>query len=380
MAWMRIVVTGLIGSIPLAGLTLHYLQYFLGLVRLGHEVLYLEDTGTWCYDPVTDDMLEDSSGGVGYLEKVMRDCGHSDDWTFVAHDGTQYGKTGRDFKTYIESADLLINVTGAGLIREDYLAIASRVYIDTDPGFIQLRLANESEKDKYHLGLHTSFFTFGCNIGHESCPVPTGGFDWKPTVQPIFFDLWSPQPERKLAPYTTIMKWKSYQPEELDGVVYGLKDQELDKFLDLPLRTGQSMELAINGDPPEEALRNAGWKLRQALEISQTIEAYSEYLGGSRGEWSIAKNAYVSLATGWFSERSACYLASGRPVVVQETGFSEWLDAGGIGVCPFSDVEEACDAINRIESDYALHSTTAIAVAREYFDSDKVLGGILDNV
>jgi hypothetical protein len=376
---MRIVVTGLIGSIPLAGLTLHYLQYVLGFKALGYDVLYLEDTGTWCYDPSSDGMVQDSSASVKYLTGVMSAYDHADGWAFVDHQNNYNGMTKHQLDTFLASAEIFINVTGAGLLRDSYLRIPSRIYIDTDPGFVQLRLARGSTQDKYHLGLHTSHHSFGCNIGQGSCTIPTDEFHWIPTVQPICLDLWPYMPADPVAPFTTIMKWKSYPPEEYEGKTYGLKDLELKKYIDLPGRISHPMELAISGNPPESDLKNSGWSLRNALDISYSIEAYRQYIQKSLGEWSIAKNAYVSMYSGWFSERSACYMASGRPVVVQETGFSEWMKTGGLGVKPFSNVDEASEAIDNILANYLLHSRAARDIAHEYFSAEIVLSNLIES-
>ena len=281
---MRLVVTGLIGSIPLAGLTLHYLQYVLGFKELGHDVLYLEDTGTWCYDPFSDGMVEDSTAGIKYLADVMSTYYHSDGWAYIDHQNNCHGKTKEQLEAFLTSAEIFVNVTGAGLVRDNYLKIPSRIYIDTDPGFIQLRLANGSEQDQYHLGLHTSHYSFGCNIGLASCAIPADGFNWTPTVQPLCFDLWPDVPAGPAASFTTIMKWKSYPPEEYDGKTYGLKDLELQKYMDLPGRINRPIELAISGDPPENELKSAGWSLRNALDVSDSIESYRRYIQGSLGE------------------------------------------------------------------------------------------------
>ena len=378
---MRIVVTGLIGSIPLAGLTLHYLQYVLGLKQLGHDVLYLEDTGTWCYDPSSDGMVEDSSSGVEYLAHIMRNFADTESWTFIDHQQKTYGVSGKKFKSFISSADMLINVTGAGLIREDYERIPARVYVDTDPGFIQLRLANDNTQDRYHLGLHNAHFSFGCNIGLNKCLIPEGGFTWRPTRQPICMDLWPQTPADRHAPLTTIMKWKSYSPEKYDGETYGLKDLELMKFIRLPELARRPLELAISGDPPQAKLEKTGWRVRPAFTISRSIDVYRKYIQDSSGEWSIAKNAYVSTYSGWFSERSACYLASGRPTVLQETGFSEWLDTSSrLGVIPFTSADDALEAVTQFSSNYQKNCEVAREMAHEYFSAGKVLQNLLENV
>lgn len=376
---LRIIVTGLIGTIPLAGLAVHYLQYVLGLKQLGHEVLYLEDAGSWYYDPRTDAMVDDVQVPLTQLHAVLDAHGLLHSWRFVDHQGTAFGCTEVEFSEFLESADLLINVTGAGMIREEYLGIPRRVYVDTDPGYIQFRVAQGSQRDREHLLRHTDHFTFGCNIGKENCHVPSGGFHWRPTVQPIVLSLWpSTPPSPEARPFTTVMKWKTYAPESHDGTTLGMKDLEFERYLDLPAVTGQPLELAMAGPAPLDQLVRRGWRIESGPRISASIGQYRSYLQQSRGEWSVAKNGYVVTRSGWFSERSACYLASGRPVVVQQTGFSDWLPAVG-GVVPFDTPEEAASAIRAVNQQYRDHCRIAREIAEQYFDSAQVLTRLVDD-
>jgi hypothetical protein len=374
---LRIVMTGLIGSIPLAGLTMHYLQYVLGLHRLGHDVLYVEDTGTWYYDLATDSMIEDESPAVAYLRETMTAHGLEEKWTFIDHKGVEHGCVGRRFRDFVASAELFINVTGAGIMRDEYVRIPRRAFIDTDPGYIQLRIAQGSAKDIEQLGFHDSHFTFGMNLGKPGCRIPTCGLSWQGTVQPLCLDLFpAPPPARIDAPFTTIMKWQTYDAIEHEQEVYGLKDIEFLKFADLPVRADQAMEIAYMGSPPVDDLTDKKWRLRRGQEVSATVGDYLAYIASSRGEWSVAKNAYVKMHSGWFSERSACYLAFGRPVVVQDTGFSDWMRTG-LGVMPFTDLEKAVEAIADIAERYETHRDAAREMAAEYFDARKVLPELL---
>lgn len=375
---LRVVVTGLIGSIPLAGLTAHYLQYVLGLRDLGHEVLYLEDTGTWYYDPRSDSMVESPRLAISVLDDVMAAHGLSDRWTFVDHENETRGVDGSRLNDFLGSADIFINVTGAGLLRDEYRAIPRRVYVDTDPGYVQMRAAAGSDKDVEHLSAHNSHFTFGCNVGDPRCSIPTIGLRWRPTVQPIFLPLWpmvGPPPEG--APFTTIMKWKVYEPTEFEGSTYGLKDAEFNRFIELPSRTSEGLELAMAGDAPIDDLASMGWRCRSGPEISRSITSYRRYIQDSKGEWSIAKNGYVKSWSGWFSERSAVYLASGRPVMLQSTGYDAWLPTGS-GLFAFSGYEDIDSALEEMGSNYQLHSSVAREIARDFFDSRIVLSRLLD--
>jgi hypothetical protein len=374
---LRIVVTGLIGSIPLAGLTLHYLQYILGLHQLGHDVLYLEDTGTWYYDPHSDDMLEDSSPAVEFLGKTMAAYGLSDRWSFVDHHQNVSGVSGLALEGFLRTADLFINVTGAGQVRDEYLRIPRRAYIDTDPGFIQIRVANGSHKDREHLQRHTTHFSFGCNIGLPDCTIPSVDLTWHPTVQPLCLDLWPVAAAPDTAPFTTILKWQSYQPVEYGGEVYGLKDMEFRKFQRLPQETNQALELASTGHCAAGDLGALGWKLRDAREISDAIDPYRQYIQQSRGEWSVAKNGYVKLRSGWFGDRSASYLASGRPVILQSTGYEQWLPTGN-GVFAFKTTAESVHAFEQIDADYKRQCRAARQLAEQHFDARTVLSRLIN--
>jgi len=377
---MRVIVTGLIGSIPMAGLTLHYLQYALGLRKLGHEVLYLEDTGSWYYHPDTDAMVDDASIPLGYLNNVMAKYGLENNWVFVDLKGGIHGLSIQTFKAFVRSTDVFINVTGAGLVRESYRKIPHRIYIDTDPGYIQMRVDQGSQKDLEHLGKHTTHFSFGCNIGKHSCNIPNCGFNWHPTVQPIVMDLWPfTSPPDSDAAFTTVLKWQTYEPVKYHGKVYGLKNMEFKKFVELPSLITSNLEIAMVGNPPVDNLAATGWMLRDARSVSTTISQYRSYIRSSRGEWSIAKNGYVASGSGWFGDRSAAYLASGRPVLLQNTGYDLWLETG-CGLLPFTTLNEAAAALESVNGEYTFHCLGARRLAEEYFDSRKVLQTMLAKV
>lgn len=380
MSSFRIVVTGLIGGIPLPGLTLHYLQYLLGLRALGHEVMYLEDTGSWYYDPATNAMVERPDSSLRFLADIMKCYGLEANWRFVHHTGETFGVSDGIFNNFLRTADLFINVTGAGVVRDEYKAIPHRLYIDTDPGYIHLRAKAGNAKDIDHLQAHNQFFSFGANIGQSNCQIPTLGLQWYPTVQPIYLPLWTAtHPPGKAAPFTTIMKWKTYDPVSYGNEVYGMKDMEFEKYKDLPKFTHQSIELAMAGKPPIEKLTDLGWRCCDSIKRCPDIKAYQNYINESRGEWSIAKSGYVKTRSGWFSERSACYLSSGRPVIVQNTGFTDWLDAD-YGVLEFSGFDECLSAIESINSQYKKHCKLAREVAEQFFDSSRVLVQLLEQV
>ena len=377
---LRVVVTGLIGSIPIAGITLHYLQYPLALRALGHDVLYLEDTGSWFYDPATDAMTDDVSVPLRCLRHTMDAHGLTDSWAFVDLAGEAHGVSGAPLREFLGDADVFLNVTGAGLLRNGAELIPRRAYIDTDPGYVQVRIAKGSRRDRDHLAAHNFHFSFGANIGRPGCRIPEAGFRWRPTRQPLALELWpvapAPPPD---APVTTVLKWQTYDPVEYEGEVYGLKQAEFLRFVDLPRLSGAPFELAMAGRPPRDDLEALGWSLRDAADVSGTIEAYRDYIARSSAEWSVAKGGYVKMRSGWFSDRSASYLASGRPVVLQSTGYERWLPTGR-GLLAFEDLDGACAALDAVRGDYAAHSAAARDLALEWFDGPKVLAELLDAV
>ena len=376
---LRIVVTGLIGSIPLAGLALQYLQYVLGLRALGHDVLYLEDTGVWCDGRYAQERVEYPCRVADGLGKMMQAHGLADAWAFVDGWGQSHGLSRPKLAGFLKTADLLINVAGAGLMRDEYLQVPRRVYVDTDPGCVQFRIAQGSEKDLEHLKQYNAHLSFGCNIGMPGCLIPTLGFDWRPTVQPICLGLWPVAlVPASGAPCTTVLKWNTYDPIEVKGELHGFKDLEFVKFQQLPQRTNQPFELAMVGNPPVESLETQGWRCRCGTEISSSIDAYRRYIHGSRAEWSVAKHGYVEMRSGWFGGRSAAYLASGRPVVTQDTGFSDWLDVGA-GVVAFTTLQEAVAGIESINSNYKHHCQAARDTAQRCFDANKVLPRLIND-
>ncbi|MGR8921180.1 MAG: hypothetical protein ACU85V_16305 [Gammaproteobacteria bacterium] len=373
---LRIVVTGLIGSIPLPGLTYHYLQFALGLKRLGHDVHYLEETGTWNYSPASDAMIEGAEAGVRYLARVMDEAGLAGAWTFINHDGTTHGVDGTALERVLARADLFLNVTGANLVRDACRRIPMRVYLDTDPGFVQMRVQNGSTGDLEHLNSHNRFATFGGNIGQPDCLIPTLGVDWFATCQPVVPDLWPAAAAAPDGEFVTIMKWKSYDPVEFDGEVFGLKDTELEHFLELPQRVSRPLTLAVLGDGPRERFEAAGWKWTDAAALNASPAAYRRFLAAAAGEWSVAKSAYVRSHSGWFSDRSASLLGMGRPVVLQSTGFERFLPVGR-GLLSFSSLDEAAAALAEVGADYRTHAAAAGELARAHFDYRLVLPKLL---
>jgi len=372
---LKVICSGNLIRYPLGGLSWHHLQYLVGFARLGHEVTYVEDYG-WpdsCYDPAREDMTSDPSYGIAYLVKLLRLHGLERSWCYLAEDGTAHGMPRERLAQLCRACDVYFNLSNINWIPEFELC-TRRVLVDTDPVFTQIGGHGMSES----FAVYDALFTYGENVHRPECTMPTAGVHWQPTRQPLVLDLWPVSEGEAAAPFTTVMNWTAYGEREHDGLVYGQKDREFTPYFSLPNDTGTSMEIAING-PSEvrERLVEGGWRIADPGKVTRDPWIYQEYLRSSRAEFSVAKHAYVSTRSGWFSDRSAGYLATGRPAVLQDTGFSDCLPVGK-GLIAFSTPEEAVAAIRRIDEDYASHCRAARAVAEECFDSRRVLTDMLE--
>jgi hypothetical protein len=377
---LRIVVLGYIVRGPLGGLVWHHLQYVIGLSRLGHDVYFIEDSGDspWCcYDAdrhVTD---SDPSYGLRFAADTFRMAGLSGRWAYYdAHRDCWHGPASTKVPELFADADLLLNISGVNTLRPMYQAVPRRVLIDTDPAFMQLKHLTDPEA-REEAARHTAFFTFAENFHSPTSTIPDDGFPWTPTRQPIVIDAWRVVPGPRDGAFTTVMQWDSYPAREYNGRLYGMKSQSFAPFLGLPGIVQRPLEIAVGGQKAYEALAPHGWVLRNPLELTRTAVAYQEYIRRSKGEFTVAKHGYVASGSGWFSERSAAYLASGRPVVAQETGFSDWL-ATGNGLHAFASPEEAAAAIRKIDDDYDAECRAARAVAAEFFSADRVLSSLIE--
>jgi hypothetical protein len=379
---MRIVVTGLLGQYAFGGVTWDYIQYLLGFRALGHDVWYLEDSGSWPYDPVKETIGSDCAFNVHYLQGMMAGFGFGDRWIYRnGADGKFYGAGEAAARDLIKNADLLVNVSSAGWLRDYEFGVRHQMFIDGDPMFCQVGLLDPKNADyAARVRAHDSHFTFGLNIGGPGCLAPETGIRWRKTVQPIALDHWPFQAAAAPDRFTTVMNWSSYAPVEWQGKKYGQKNLEFEKFKTLPQKTPQRLEMAmgpgIGAVRPLEELRGLGWVVLEPKEVLPTHQLYRDFLASSKAEWSVAKHGYVEGRTGWFSCRTACYLALGRPAVVQETGWSDYLPAGD-GLLTFSTMDEAIAAIDDINDHYAEHAAAARALAEQYFEAKKVCADLL---
>jgi hypothetical protein len=386
---VRIVVTGLVATYPLGGVSWDYLAYVDGFRRLGHDVLYLEDTGAWFYHPADQTFSEDPAPNLRYLSGALAALGGSDmSWSVRAPDDTHHGLDGAAVRRFCRGADLFLNVSGCCWLRDEYGGARRTAYLDTDPGYTQAKLwaaAHDcaSDDEVFSVNLirrHDRFLTYAEHIGAADCRVPACGLEWRPTRPPVVLERWPFTFDAATRAFTTVMSWAlETTAPVIDGVRYGGKNVEFRRFVDLPRRAPVALEVAIAGAAPRAELTAAGWHIVDAHERSGTMAQYQAYLQASRGEWSVAKNVYVALRSGWFSSRSAVYLASGKPVVVQDTGWSAHYPTGA-GLFAFDTLEQAAAALRSVEADYRRHCEAARAVAERELAAPLVLQRLLRDV
>ncbi len=381
---MKIVVTGLIGTYPLGGVAWDYLQFVKGFVALGCDVTYLEDTGQWMYDPVAMTFTDDGASNAAYLERVLaRVPGMERSFGFRDARGALFGLSEAELSARCRGADLFLNVSDSAWLRDAYRGARVTACYDSDPLYTQAAWLAADAGDRSEgraPGWYRSydrFFTMAENIDDPSCGVPRCGLDWITTRQPITLDDWPVAFTPQARAFTTVMSWKTKPAlPVVGGRVFGGKDVEFRRFQSLPGRTPAKLEIAVSGPAPRDEIRAAGWAVVDAGERSTTLEIYRDYIAGSRGEWSIAKEAYAASESGWFSCRSACYLAMGKPVVVQDTGFSRIYPTAE-GLLAFRDLEGAASALAAIERDYRHHCEAARALAERFFRAETVLEKLL---
>lgn len=383
---LRIVVTGLAATYPFGGVFWDYIQYVLGFHRLGHDVLYLEDTGKWCYDPVRQTFVADASQNVARLNQGLAalDPALQERWFLRDAAGATYGRSWPDVVRFVRDADLFLHISASCWMREEYFACRRLAFIDSDPMYTQgsgsaYLAATTAAADG--LRPHDVFFSFAENLGGPGCRVPSGGLEWKTTRQPIVLSCFEPHIVPVAQRRRTLTTVASWEPTEkgptIDGITYSGKSTEFLRFQDLPSRSRLPLEVAMSGPAPYASLSGRGWNVLPAWTVTSDPWAYRSYLANSLGEWSVAKNAYAAGRTGWFSCRSACYLALGVPVVVQDTAFDHVLPTGD-GILMFNTPEEAADAIQKIAEEPERHAGAASEIAREFFSSDKVLPRLLE--
>jgi hypothetical protein len=382
----RIVVLGFMGSCPVAGVIWQHLHYLVGLQRLGHEVWYVEDGSRYPYDPEAFTITEDFSYAARMLERLARQYGFENRWCFCARYGDEPCTAGCDLPTLRElyrTCDAALNVCGSHDLNDDLRTVRRLIYVESDPGVEQIKIDLGESATRDYLAEHAVLFTFGEAIGTECFPVPLQGMKWLPTRQPVVTDFWrTDHAPAAGAVYTSICNWSTSGKKDIAwrGRDYlWSKSLEFLKFVEAPRRCGETFELAtdIKDAAEREMFLQNDWRLILPHDLSTDWDAYREYIRGSKGEFTVAKDQYTRLHTGWFSDRSACYLAAGRPVITQETGFTEFY-GGQEGLLAFRDMDDITAAAAAVRGDYARHSRAAADIAREYFEAEKVLGSLLE--
>jgi hypothetical protein len=370
-------------SMPYAGMAWMHMQIAVGLRRLGHDVYYFETTSAWPLDPTVQTRVNSSDYAVPYLARVAESFGLAGRWAYRRSysDKQWFGLDAARAVDLLAHADVVFNVAGATRLAEEGLEVGRLVYFGTDPVIHEVLFANGEKEIVRLIDEHGDSVTYGENIGSPHSPIPALPRLRARTRQAVLLDFWEcgPAPRKE---FTTVANWKQtgndivYQGE----TYYWSKHHEFLKFIDLPKRIHQSIELALslshlNGND-RRLLEHYKWKIVDALEFTLDPWRYRDYVRSSAGELTVAKDQNVRLRSGWFSERSACYLAAGRPVITQDTGFGTVLPTGE-GLFAFNTVEEIVAAFDRIASDYARHSRAARAIAEEYFRAETVLAKVL---
>lgn len=356
------------------------LQYLLGFRRLGWDVLFLDRLEPeMCVDAAGQPCQFEKSSNLRYFLKVMEDFGLRNDFALIYDRGERFVGLSRErILERTRTSVLLLNVMGFLHDTKILNCAPRRVFLDIDPGFGQMWHA---------LGLadpfrgHDDHVTIGENVGRPGCEIPTCGIDWITTPQPVVLDHWQPNGGIDSELFTSVASWRGpFGPLEYGGRTYGLRVHEFRKFAQLPRLSGRSFELALDIHPAEvndlALLEDNGWSLVDPGLVAGDPWAYREYIRGSMAEFMVAKNMYVQANSGWLSDRSLCYLASGKPVLAQNTGFTEFYPTGE-GLLSFRTLEEASSGADEISRNTAHHARAARALAENYFDSDKVLGRLL---
>ena len=383
---LRIVILGMMGRCPFGGQTWLYLNWLRAFQRLGHEVWYIEDDSVWPYDPIKDTVTDDCSYAVRHISNCMNRIGLSHQWSFrlAGREGKCFGIPPGEIDQLYRSCDVLLNVVGATDLREEHLQAKLRVYVETDPVSAELQYANGDEHTRTEFAKYHRIFTYGENYGAPDCGVPLNGITYGKTHQPVDLDLWPMAYDPEARFFTTIGNYRqSGYDITYQGEVYRWsKHHEWEKFLDLPHHCSQTFELALMhcNSADQYTLQMYGWNVVPTLPMSLDIfTAYPDYFRQSRGEFTVAKDQNIRLRSGWFSERDATYLATGKPVVAQDTGFSKIFPCGE-GLFAVSNVEEAAAAIQKINADYRKHCQAARRIAEEHFSAPTIAARLLEDL
>lgn len=381
-----IVFWGFLATYPFGGFTWQVLHHLRGARRLGFDVWYVEDTGsTELYDVEGLEFTYRYEGNLRHLAKWMDAVGLGDRWVYRPPRSSEVfgARDARGLEDLYRDADVVVNLCGSHWVRDEHAAIRCLVYLETDPVASQVAVASGDELVVSQLTRHDHHFTYGLNLGAEDCLVPVEGFAWRPTRPPVSLEWWtdagSPGPD---AAMTTVTNWRFDRSVNWRGRTWlWSKHRQFLRLIDLPGASPLPLELALGGGITEEEkarLRSHGWRVRPAADLYDP-DAYRSYVRGSLGELTVSKEMVVDSRSGWFSDRSVCYLAAGRPVVVQDSGFGKYVPTGR-GLFAFESRDEALAALGELAADYEGQSRAAVEIAREYFADDRILGELFRQV
>src|SRR5437868_4947670 len=382
----RIVVMGFMGSMPIAGVIWQHIHYIVGLQRLGHRVFYIEDSARLPYNPETFEVNNEYDYAATVLEGLSRKFDFQDRWAFCARYLKSHPTAGfslSKIRALYQGADAILNVCGTQEFNEDLLASDRILYVESDPAVEQIKIDQRVRSTLRYLRRHHALFTFGENVGTSKFPVPTHGFKWLPTRQPVVTDLWrTRRGPPSAAVFTSIANWSTSGLKDISwrGEKYlWSKSREFLRFVRAPKKSGEAFELAtdIKDAGTKARFIQHGWRLTSLLQLSVDYWLYRDYIRRSKGEFTVAKDQYVRINTGWFSDRSTCYLAAGRPVITQETGFTRVYGRNG-GLFAFQSLNEIAEAVRAINRDYKKHSRLARILACEIFEAKRVLNSLLE--
>jgi hypothetical protein len=366
---------------PVGGVLSNNLQLLTGFARLGHDVYLIEKAGyeNSCFDPDQRVSSDDCSCGVRRVGQLLARHGLARRWCYVAADGSYHGLSRHEVQTVIAAADVFID---RGLHRswdEETADVPRRILVDPDPGFRQVKMAREVASGAAPVR-YDACYTYGHNIGTDRSPAPSAGLTWRHVFHPVDVARYPRSSPPAGGACTTIMNWRSLEQVRFDGRTYGMKDLQFARFEDLPKRVDVPLEVAVEGrGVPVARLAASGWRVAAALDVASTYADYHRYIESSLAEFSVVKDVYCGLNVGWFSDRSAAYLAHGRPVIVQDNGLAGHVPTGE-GLFEVADVEEAAEAVERVAREPERHSRAARRIAEEYFDTGVVLGRFLDEI
>ena len=381
----RVIVWGLMANSPFGGMVWQAYHYLVPLRKLGFDVWYVEDTDEYSFDPGSYMPTWNPESNVRLLAGFMERIGLPDRW-LVRRPNQEECFGSRDYSDLLQlyhEADAAINLCGAQEPRESHEPIRCRIYLETDPVKNQVAVAGDDQACIEMLAQYDHLFTYGENLGSDDCRVPIERFHWETTRPPVYTEWWATdQPPADDSSLTSVANWRHQGKDVVwNGETWRWsKHYEFLKFIGLPQRAALPMELSVGAISREdrESLLNNGWRVQPSSRL-EVPEVYRQYVRESRGEFTVAKEQYVKPRSGWFSDRSVCYLAAGRPVVTQDTAFGKRIPTGE-GLFCYSDQDGALAAIEAIAADYKRHSKAAAEIAREYFDADKVIAGVLRHV